>query len=90
MQEVSGVRGAVVVANVDLEFLGPLDTTELGSEGQAALPNVIISAFSTVALPVSLDAGAHVLSLTVVEVVAEILVVRGGRSDEDGLTAIVV
>ena len=51
---------------------------EFGSEGQAALPDVIISAFSTVALPASLDAGAHVLSLTVAEVVAEILVVRGG------------
>ena len=57
------------MANVDLEFLGPLDATEFGSEGQATLPDVIISAFSTVAFPTSLDAGAHVLSLTVDEVV---------------------
>ena len=85
-----GVCGAVVVANVDLEFLGPLDTTELESEGQAALPDVVILAFSMVALPTSLDAGAHVFSLTLVEVMAEILVMCGGRSDEDGLAAIAV
>ena len=78
LQEVPGVCGAVVVANIDLEFLGPLDATEFGGKGQAALPDVIISAFSTMALPASLDAGAQVLSLAVVEVVAEILVVRRG------------
>ena len=66
------------MANVDLEFLGPLDATEFGSEGQVALPDVIIPAFSMMALPASLDAGAHVLILTVVEVEEEILVVRGG------------
>ena len=69
------------MANVDLEFLGPLDATEFRSEGQAALPDIIILAFSTVALPTSLDAGAHVFSLAVVEVAAEILTVCAGRSD---------
>ena len=78
------------MVNVDLEFLGPLDATEFGGKGQAALSDVIISAFSAVALPASLDTGAHVLSLAVVEVVAEILVVHCGRPDGDGLTAIAV
>ena len=63
------------MANVDIEFLGPLHTAKVGGKGQTALPDVIISAFSTVALPTSLDGGVHVLSLAVVEIVAEILVV---------------
>ena len=51
---------------------------EFRGKGQTDLPDVINSAFSTVALPVSLDASVHVLSLTIVKVVAEILVVHCG------------
>ena len=90
LQKVPRFCGVVVVANVDLEFLGPLHTVELRGESQTAILDIIISAFSTVARPPSLDAGAHVFSLAVVEVTAEILVMRGGRPDGDGLAAIAV
>jgi hypothetical protein len=90
LQKVPGVRGAVVAENVDLEFLGPVEVAELGSEGEAAFGEVDAPIFPAVTFSATLDAGAHILVLTAVELVTKIWVARGRRPDGDGLAVIAV
>jgi hypothetical protein len=58
---------------------------ELGGEGEAAFGEVDALIFSA-----TLDAGAHILVLTAVELVTQIWVARGRRPDRDGLAVIAV
>ena len=78
MQEVPGVCGAIIVEDIDLELLGPGGLAELRREGEAALGNVVVPILPTMAFSATLDAGAHVLMQTVVEVVVQISVACRG------------
>ena len=55
--------------DVDLKLLGPGGLVELWREGKAALGDVVVPILPPMTFSVMLDAGAHVLVKTVVEVV---------------------
>jgi hypothetical protein len=63
---------------------------ELGGEGEAAFGEVDAPIFPAVTFSATLDAGAHILVLTAVELVTKIWVARGRRPDGDGLAVITV
>ena len=67
--------------DVDLEFLGPGSLAEFRREAEAALGNVVVPVLPTMAFSATLDAGAHVLVLAVVEVIAQISVACRRRPD---------